>query len=134
MTCASSCATQNHATYGECLRSKRMMVGWARESAGLDRGADKKNDAECERYYRARVAGIQPDGTTEKKVNFATAMSEKYGARYGEDFRVVPRSDRRGYDPVFKKDIQEATDSVMTGDLKQIMDAAKKVRPGSGVI
>jgi len=132
MACRTGCATQDHASWGECARSARLQVGWSRSAAGLDRSADKLNDAECARYHQARVGGIQPDGTTDKKIEFAQRASEKHGARYGTDFHLVPRADRRGYDPVFKKDIDAATASVMTGDLQSIMDAAKKI-PGSGV-
>jgi len=132
MACASTCKTQDHRTYGECLRAKNLRVGWSREMAGLDRGADRRNDEECELYHRARIEGIQPDGTTERKVHFAQDMSDRFGARYGEDFHVIPTRDKRGYQPVFKKDIAEAQATLMTGDAKAIYDAAKAI-PGSGV-
>lgn len=134
MACRAGCATQDHANWGECARDAGIRVGWSNSAAGRDRSADMLNDAECARYHRTRVGGIQPDGTTDRKIEFAERASEKYGARYGTDFHLVPRVDHRGYDPVFKKDIEAATESVMTPDLQTIMDTAKKVRPGTGVI
>lgn len=131
--CRSGCPTQNHRSWGECARAARLMVGWAQSAKGLDRTADKKNQAELDLYKSARDAGIQPDGTYTNKIRFAMEQSEKVGARYGEEFNVVPRGDGKGYDPVFKKDVDKVMSECVPSDLKAIYDTAKKI-PGSGVM
>jgi hypothetical protein len=109
------------------------MVGWSNTAGGLSRDADIKNERECELYRSTRAEGIQPDGTLTGKINFARDMSDRFGARYGTDFRVVPAANRRGYDAVFHKDVEAATKSLLPGDGEAIISAAKKL-PGSGVI
>jgi hypothetical protein len=108
------------------------MVGWAQSAKGLDRTKEKNNQRELDFYKSARDAGIQPDGTHTSKIRFALEQSEKHGGRYGEEFNVVPRSDRKGYDPVFKKDVDKVMSECVPSDLKAIYDTAKKI-PGSGV-
>lgn len=132
MGCRSGCPTQDHRTWGECARASRLMVGWSRTAAGLSRDADIKNERECQLYRDTRMEGIQPDGTLEKKINFARSMSDRFGARYGTDFRVLPKPGGRGYEPVFHKDIEAATKTLLPGDGEAIINAAKKL-PGSGV-
>lgn len=132
MACASTCLTQDHDTYGACLRSKNMQISWCKSAKGLDRSAEKAKDRELDSYKEARDSGIQPDGTHTSKIRFAVEQSEKHGARYGEDFNVVPKANRKGFDPVFKKDIDKAMKECLPSDIHKIYETAKKL-PGSGV-
>jgi len=108
------------------------MVGWAADHKNLSRDADKRFTAEQQSYYDARMAGIQPDGTTNAKIRFADRMSQQFGAAYGEDFRVIPKSDRTGYDAVFKKDSDRIMSEIKAEDHEVVRDAAKTFKGLTG--
>lgn len=80
-------------------------------------------------YRSARKQGIQPDGTSKAKIEFAVRQSEEHGGRYGEDFNVIPSG--KGYDAVFKKDVKEVMNA-LPSDARAIYETAKSI-PGSGV-
>lgn len=84
--CTSGCRTRDHSSYAECLRDKGMRTYLASPSKGLDGTRQKKWDRELARYAAARKQGIQPDGTTMRKVVEAERLSDKAGAAYGRDF------------------------------------------------
>jgi len=84
--CTSGCKTKSHRSYAECLRDKGMRTYLASPSKGLDGTRQKKWDRELARYANARKQGIQPDGTTMRKVIDAERASDKAGAAYGRDF------------------------------------------------
>jgi len=113
MACRTGCATRDHATWGDCARASGIRVGWSNSAKGLDRTTEKNLQSELDAYARARAGGIQPDGTTRKKVEFAEKMSEQHGGTYGEEFRVMPNEKRTGFDAVFKKD-----EKALMGELK----------------
>jgi hypothetical protein len=102
------------------------MVGYAQSAKGLDRTTEKNLQSELGAYARARAGGIQPDGTTRPKIEFAERMSEKFGGRYGEDFRVMPNEKRNGYDAVFKKDEQKLMSELKSMDHEVVRETAKK--------
>lgn len=62
MACSTGCPTQDHATWGECIRSKSLTVSGL-ESTGNDRTAQKKADKELATYREARAGGVQPAST-----------------------------------------------------------------------
>lgn len=68
---------------------------------GVDATKQKRWDAECDAYRDAVKNGIEPDGTTKPKVEFAKAMSDHAGVGYGT--------------PEFKKKL--ATDALERGTL-----------------
>lgn len=82
MACTSGCATQDHASYAECLRSKRPKVAYCNSAAGLDASRQKKWDADLDAYRDARRQGIQPSGTTRDAVDRAIAISDATGTAY----------------------------------------------------
>jgi hypothetical protein len=82
MSCASSCPTQDHATYGECLRSKNLKVGWAASHKGLDRSTDKAWEKNLEDYRSARKQGIQPSSTQPGAVRAAVEASNATGTAF----------------------------------------------------
>lgn len=133
MTCRTGCATQDHATYGECLRAASLQVGWARSATDvtLDRSYEKRKQRELDLYKSARDAGIQPDGTSTGKIRFALDQSEKSGMAYGRDFRVIPRADRRGYDAVSHAQVAEVTASLEASDHDVIKQAATAIKKES---
>lgn len=82
MACASSCKTQDHATWGECIRSQGQMIGYANSANGQDLTAQKKLDSELAFYRQARAEGIQPSGTSRAAVETAMAISDKSGVAF----------------------------------------------------
>lgn len=130
--CRSGCPTQDHATWGDCARDAGIRVGWSNSAKGLDLTREKRNQSELDFYKSARDAGIQPDGTSRAKVEFAMRASDRFGGRYGEEMNVVPSSTGKGYDPVFKRDVDKVMNEMVPSDLKAIYDTAKKI-PGGGI-
>lgn len=130
MTCRTGCATQDHASYGACLRAANLQVGWARSATDptLDRSYEKRKQRELDLYATARAAGIQPDGTSTGKTRFAMEQSEKLGLAYGRDFQVIPRADRRGYDAVTHAQRDEVMATLEKGDQGVLMDAARELK------
>ena len=82
--CSSGCKTKDHRNFGECLRSKTVSV-----HNGESRASGKKWDGELDAYRTAVQQGIEPDGTTKEKVEYATILSNEMGAAYGRDFNVA---------------------------------------------
>lgn len=86
MACRTGCKTKDHATYAECLLDAGIGTYLVRVSKGEDGTAQKKWDRELDSYKAARKEGMQPDGTTQKKIDEARRLSDKAGAAYGKDF------------------------------------------------
>ena len=84
--CTSGCRTRDHRSYHDCLRAKNPQTYLAAPSRGLDGSAQKRWDAELDRYHEARRQGIQPDGTTMARIVDAERRSDEAGAAYGRDF------------------------------------------------
>lgn len=78
--CSSGCATKDHKTYGECLKSKSVSHPPTILSA-----AQKSWDGELRAYERAVSQGIQPDGTSMKKIDAAVRMSDQMGKPYNAE-------------------------------------------------
>lgn len=80
MACSSNCPTQNHQTYGECLRSKGLQVA--------DATAHKyhaKQNSDLDAYVSARHAGLQPQTVFRKDVERAWKITDKTGVPYRAD-------------------------------------------------
>jgi hypothetical protein len=76
--CSSACPTQDHKTFGECMRAKNLQL-----NPNLsDTGSSKAWDAELSAYRDARAQGIQPSGTTMAKVREAVEISNATGVAY----------------------------------------------------
>lgn len=127
MTCSTGCLTQNHLTYGDCMRSKRQMVGFAASARGADKTRDKLWDRELDLYAAARRQGIEPDGTGMAKIEFALSQSEEHGMAYGRDFRVTPDG-KGGYDAVSHATVAAVTAEIdKSHDMQMIRDTAKGI-------
>jgi hypothetical protein len=84
LACSSTCPTQDHESYGQCLRSKRLTVA--------DPQAHKHNQrvyAQCDAYADARRAGLQPETVFKKDVDFAWKETERTGTPYRADKRAA---------------------------------------------
>lgn len=84
--CSSGCRTRDHRSYSECMSGKGVKTYLASPSKGLDGTAQKRWDKELADYRSARRQGIQPDGTTSRKIEEAVRLSDAAGAAYGRDF------------------------------------------------
>lgn len=127
MTCSEGCLTKNHKSYGECMRSKRQMVGFARSAYGADKTRDRLHERELTLYKELREQGIQPDGTGMAKLKFAEKMSAETGMAYGRDFQVAPNG-KGGYDAVSNETVKQVTAMVdQSSDMQTIRDTAKGI-------
>lgn len=97
--CSTGCLTQDHATWGECVRAKNTRVGWAASASGMDLTREKKWQRELDAYRSARAEGIQPGGTTMKKINEARDLSDMAGRAYSADKPVESLTGVSGLDP-----------------------------------
>jgi hypothetical protein len=90
--CSAGCPTQDHPTYGECIRSKGLRVAYCQSASGHDATRQKRWDAELNEYRSAVSQGIEPDSTATRDIRKAVDWSEKTGVAYSEenrqDFRV----------------------------------------------
>ena len=83
MACSSSCQTQDHKTWGECVRAKGLRIGYEGATlSGVDAGVQRAADKNLENYAKARKYGIQPKSTNKRDVDFAVRVSEKTGSAY----------------------------------------------------
>jgi hypothetical protein len=82
MACASSCRTQDHDSYGECLRSKNLKTAYMQEWKGKDATAQKRADKNLDAYESARKHGIQPKSTRPADVQRAVQISDTTGKAY----------------------------------------------------
>lgn len=82
MACRTGCTTKDHTTYGDCLRSAALRVGWAKSHLGIDASREKRKNTELGLYKEARAAGIQPATTRTPDIRKAMEVSEKAGAAF----------------------------------------------------
>lgn len=73
-SCASSCATQDHKTYGECLRAKNLQLS----PQVNDAYATRQNawDSELDHYKSALDQGLNPPSTKRAAVDKAIKEAE----------------------------------------------------------
>lgn len=74
MACRSGCKTQDHASYGECLRSANVAVRDGTQHRNWDRP--------LERYREAREQGIQPASTRWADTKRALEVSNATGRAF----------------------------------------------------
>lgn len=77
------CPGESHPTFGACVRSKGLRIGYCRSHVGWDTTREKNHDKELELYRQARSEGIQPDGTYRRQVENAMKASDMVGEAYG---------------------------------------------------
>lgn len=91
--CTSGCPTQDHASYGQCLKEKNTRVAYCDSVNGSDFTAQKAWDYELEAYRKVRKQGIQPDSTKLDKIEEAARLSDAEGMAYGRDFSRADPAD-----------------------------------------
>ena len=75
--CTSGCKSQDHASYGECLRANRPAVWNGSQSKDRLYSINALNTQEITEYRAARAQGIQPKTTKLPDIRAAVAMSRK---------------------------------------------------------
>ena len=86
MSCASSCTTQDHGSYGACLRSKNLAtVGLETTGPSFGMSRQKAFDKETNLYGDTVAQGIQPDSTQTKDIRAALDKSDQFGKPYRGD-------------------------------------------------
>jgi len=83
MYCRSGCREKNHSSYAECLRAANVQ-----QAATMNSPMQKYYDTtknELSAYRTARANGIQPEGTTMKKIKAAEQASRVLGRAYNAD-------------------------------------------------
>jgi hypothetical protein len=98
----------NHATHFEyndtCFACKVRTLELNTGDAGrADSLPQKKWDAELSAYRSARAEGIQPSGTTMKKINEAKEASEKLGVAYNAEAMPAARKITKRHATVMKE-------------------------------
>lgn len=83
--CSSGCPTQDCESFASCMRSKGAKVAYANSAGGWDYSTQRKWDSELDNYRSAVAQGIQPDGTSQAKIDAAVAISDATGAPYRAD-------------------------------------------------
>jgi hypothetical protein len=82
MACTSGCPTQDHANWGECMKSKGLRIGYANSAGGSDLSQQKRWDADLDFYKSARAQGVQPASTQRESVERALEISNLTGKAY----------------------------------------------------
>lgn len=85
MACSSNCSTQDHKTYGECLRAKNLRTAYMQDWKGADYTRQKRADRELDLYRSARNQGIQPKSTRRNDIERAIRISDKTGTAFRAD-------------------------------------------------
>lgn len=85
MSCTSSCLTQDHATWGECMRAKNLRVAYCQSVNGLDKTRQNKWDAELDLFRSAAAQGVLPDTTKTRDIRHALDVSDQTGTAYRAD-------------------------------------------------
>lgn len=71
--CSTGCATQDHVTWGECVRAKGLKIGATQSFE------QKAWDRELKTYESARSQGIQPQGTAQHQIDAAVQYADRNG-------------------------------------------------------
>ena len=86
MSCASSCQTKDHSSYGSCLRSKNLAtVGLETTGPSFGMTRQKAFDKETQLYGDTVAQGIQPETTQTKDIRAALDKSDQFNKPYRGD-------------------------------------------------
>jgi len=80
--CTSGCLTQDHSSWGECVRAKNLQTCYDNPVSGYDRSKQKVWDAELKLYRDARAQGIQPASTKTPDIRAAEHLSDLSGVAF----------------------------------------------------
>ncbi len=79
MTCRSGCPTQDHATYGECLRLSGTRVAYTNSANGWDYTKQKRWDKELAGYRAAVAEGLNPPSSYWGGIDKARRAADQAG-------------------------------------------------------
>jgi hypothetical protein len=82
MACSSSCSSQDHPSYGACLRAKALQVDVAVPGTGYSPARNKAWDSRIDSYKEARSHGIAPAGTRKSQIDAAVKASDATGEAF----------------------------------------------------
>ena len=82
MACSSSCLTQDHESWGACVRSKNLKSAVSIPGKDYDRSGQKSWDRRIDSYKQARSEGIQPASTKSSDIAAAVKTSDATGTAY----------------------------------------------------
>lgn len=92
--CSSGCLTKDHATYGECIRSKSFRIAYCQSASNLDASRQKRWDKELDAYRSAVAQGIEPDSTAGRDIRKAVEWSNETGIAYSDEARADYQIDK----------------------------------------
>lgn len=75
--CTAGCPTQDHATYGDCLRSKKPVSANSTATRDGMYAREKENVQIVSEYRAARSQGIQPATSQLKDIRLAVTASQQ---------------------------------------------------------
>lgn len=81
MSCRTGCPTQDHDSWGDCLRAANLKVAFCGIGGG-DATTQKNWDKSIEAYRAAKAQGIQPAGTKASQVRAAVEQSNRTGEAF----------------------------------------------------
>ena len=82
MACRTGCPTQDHESWGDCLRASNISMNAGDAKSGLQM-TKKATEKELALYRSARKQGIQPKTTRTKDIQRAIEASNQTGIAYG---------------------------------------------------
>jgi len=84
MSCRTGCPTQDHESWGECLRASNLQLNTGDAKANLiaTGWTQKKWDNELKEYRDARAQGITPKSTKTADIRKAVEHSDKTGVAF----------------------------------------------------
>jgi len=71
--CSSGCPTQDHETYGQCLKAKNLSPLWVGE---INSTTQKQWQKDIDYYRAAKRQGLNPEGSTRAQVEKAFTAAE----------------------------------------------------------
>lgn len=81
MACRTGCPTGGHQSWGACARAANLKVAYCGIGGG-DATKQRKWDKELQAYRSVRAEGIQPAGTSMRKINQAKTMADRTGTAW----------------------------------------------------
>lgn len=85
MACSSSCLTQDHKSWGDCVRSKGIKTHVETPGTGYDPAKNKAWDKRIDSYRSAREQGIQPKSTKAADIQKAVRVSDSTGTAFSAE-------------------------------------------------
>lgn len=78
MACSNGCPTPGvHTSWGECVRSKGLRIGYANSANGWDLTREKAFEKENDAYVQALKDGLQPNGVLMPQIRRAYEEAER---------------------------------------------------------